>query len=57
MKLAERLNLKVTPDILGLVDGDTKTTKELTDILVNLAIENGASEKQIEKAVDLLASE
>ena len=44
MKLAEKLNLKVTPDILGLVDGDKKTTKELTDILVNLAIENGASE-------------
>ena len=54
MKLAEKLNLKVNSDILGLIEGDSKSTSQLTDILIKLAVENGASEDQIEKAVDSL---
>jgi len=48
-QLAAKLNVKVTPDILGLMGIDS--TSQLTDKLVEKALEHGSSDLEIEKAV------
>jgi len=47
--LSTKLNVRVTPDLLELQGPEH--SKELTEILISRAIDNGTTEDQIEKAI------